>query len=150
MKKHEREKAFKVLEEKLNCCPHCGEKVRVFRLHDSSVVVHCSCYAQVVGKIQDITLHSNEMAWAWNDYCLHTQWSNEALLKLAWTEKRILTVDYETGKIVDTSRDMEEAYWRTAMKQIWSENFNKTFGFFAMEEGKLSSIALSEFKSDLM
>lgn len=132
MRKHEKKKVFENLEEKLNWCPHCGQKPKVFQCDEcDNVYIACSCSAMPVGTIADVASNVDAIALNWNNHGLTTKWDRQVLEYLTLADKKWL-VAYESGQIVGCG-SLYDCYVTACEFQNYEEYKNSSFAFFTLE-----------------
>ena len=132
MRKHEKKKAFEMLEENFHWCPHCGQKPEDFQCDEcDKVYIACSCSAMSVGTIENVASNINAIALNWNNYGLTTKWDRQVLEYLTLADKEWLVV-YETGHIVSCG-SLCGCYSTACEFQNHEEYKNSSFAFFTLE-----------------
>ena len=132
MNNQKKKKAFEILEEKLNWCPHCGQKPEVFQCDDcDNVYIACSCSAIPVGTIADVASDINAIALNWNNYGLTIKWDRQVLEYLTLADKIWLVV-YESGHIVSCG-SLCGCYVTACECQNDKEYKNSSFAIFTLE-----------------
>lgn len=132
MKKNHKKRVFEALQEKLNWCPHCGQKPEVFQFDGcDTVYVACSCSTLRIEKAEEIEANLDAIALEWNNYGLNAKWNREVLERLDLASKEWLVV-YETGEIVAIG-NLENCYITACVFQEDEEYPNKSFAFFTLE-----------------
>lgn len=132
MTKNEKRRVFEALQEKLNWCPHCGDKAEVFQCDGcDSVCIACSCSSMCAGNINNVIYNSDAIAFKWNNRGLSTKWERKVLEQLGLLNKEWLVV-YETGEIVAFA-SLEGCYQTASTFQKYEEYKNRTFAIFTLE-----------------
>lgn len=125
-------RVFEPLQEKLNWCPHCGEKPGVYQCKDCDTIhIACSCSFLTAGKVDKVLSDIDAVALIWNNYGLKTKWDRKVLEHLTLSDKEWLVV-YETGKIVACG-SLEDCYHTACSFQDDEEYKNSSFAIFTLE-----------------
>ena len=143
MKKIQKERAFKTLENKLNWCPNCGQKAEVFQCNGcDSVCIACFCSSMCAGNINNVMTNSDAIALKWNNHGLSAKWNHKVLEQLGLLNKEWLVVS-ETGEIV-TFGSLESCYDSACKSPNYDVYKNRFFSFYTLENDVPRLMTLDE------
>lgn len=143
MKKIQKERTIKTLENKLNWCPNCGQKAEVFQCNGcDSVCIACSCSSMCAGNINNVMTNSDAIALKWNNRGLSAKWNYKVLEQLGLLNKEWLVVA-ETGEIVAFG-SLANCYDSACELPDSHEYKKRSFSFYTVENDVTRLMTLDE------